>query len=223
MKVIKQSWSFEHTNDYLEMCRRIEAAGRTCWKSEDMACGKPDEFVARIKTKNHMSVIEHYSFSVRIITDRGVTHELVRHRLCAFSQESTRYCNYSRDKFGNEITMILPVWFEEQWENRIDLKEVVDLSNKNLAYIKWVRTCEYIEKEYLGSLELGQTAQEARALLPNSLKTEIVMTANLREWRHILSLRSSRAAHPQIRALALDMLKSFKELMPVFFDDIIVE
>jgi len=208
MKIIKQYWEFEHKIDGDEILKRIEKAGRTCYKSEDkITTDSAKKFVSGIIKSGHHSVIEHYNISARIITDRGVTHEIVRHRLVSYSQESTRYCNYSQDKFGNEITVILPVWFYD----------VID----NEQSLAWREGCKYCEKTYFILLALGQTPQQARSILPNSLKTEIVMTCNLREWRHFFSLRTSKAAHPQMRELAISMLEGFREKIPVVFDDIL--
>ena len=152
----------------------------------------------------HHSVIEHANISVRFICDRGVTHELVRHRLAAFSQESTRYANYAKDKFGNEITVIKPLFWDEQDQN----------------YQTWLQAMDMAEKAYMTLLENGAKAQEARSVLPNSLKTEIVMTANLREWRHVLNLRCGRPSHPQIRQIMLPLLAEFNKLLPVLFNDL---
>jgi thymidylate synthase (FAD) len=209
MRIIKQSWSFEHDVDGSEILNRIERAGRTCYKSEDkITKDSSEKFVRTIINSGHHSVLEHPSVSVRIITDRGVSHELVRHRIASYSQESTRYCNYAQDKFGSEITVILPVWFYDV---------------KDEQYLAWKECCKHCESSYFMLLTLGQSPQQARSVLPNSLKTEIVMTANLREWRHFFTLRTSKAAHPQMRDLAVSMLEEFKEKIPVLFDNIFME
>jgi len=181
----------------------IEKAGRTCYKSEDkMTPGSSARLVRQLLQSKHESVIEHASASFRFITDRGVTHELVRHRLASFSQESTRYCNYGKDKFGSEITVVRPVG-------------VV-----GLALDIWHQGCLATEKAYFLMLESGATPQIARSVLPNSLKTEIVVTANLREWRHIFTLRTAKAAHPQMRELAQQALDIMRGELPVLFEDI---
>ncbi len=160
----------------------IERAGRTCYKSEDrITSDSANRFVGMIVDKGHHSVIEHASATFRIVTDRGVTHELVRHRLASYSQESTRYCNYGKEKFGGEITVIQPPG--------------LDAGQLSL----WRSTIRSIESVYLKFVEEGVSPQIARSILPNCLKTEIVVTANLREWIHIIKLRTSSAAHPQIR------------------------
>jgi len=214
MKVIDQSWSYAMANKPAVILKDIEAAGRTCYKSEDLITDESAEkFVRQVIKSGHESVIEHASISVRIITDRGVTHELVRHRLASYSQESTRYCNYGKEKFGNELTFIKPVWIEG---NALDWPYT---SPQRV----WYNACLETESIYLSLLKLGWSPQQARTVLTNSLKTEIVMTCNLREWRHFFRLRASKAAHPQMRALALDMLKNFKSFLPAVFEDIKVE
>jgi thymidylate synthase (FAD) len=155
-------------------------------------------------------VLEHYSFTAKFVCDRGVSHEIVRHRIASYSQESTRYCNYSKDGFGNEITVILPCFFDTGMGT---------LSN-SLVYEEWKIACERAERSYFKLLDMGATPQEARSALPNSLKTELVMTANLREWRHFLRLRTSPAAHHQMREVALMLLEQVREKVPVVFEDI---
>lgn len=206
MRIIEPSATIESFTPNLE--KNIEAAGRTCWKSEDKiddnsACG----FIEKIKGYNHASVLEHGAITVRFIIDRGVSHELVRHRLASFSQESTRYCNYSKGKFGSEITVIKPpFWSEGSFEFSV-----------------WKTACEHAEKEYFKLIDAGAKAQEARSVLPNSLKTEVVMTTNPREFRHIFSLRCSPAAHPQMREVMLPLLKEFAERWPSLFTDILLD
>ena len=186
------------------MLKAIEDAGRTCYKSESAVTDDSAlEFVKRIIKNGHHSVLEHQSISVRFICDRGVTHEIVRHRLASYSQESTRYCNYGTGRFGNQVTYVVPTF-------QLDEDDLILL--------------EAIEKHYMKCIEHGRTAQEARYFLPNGLKTEIVMTCNLREWRHFFMLRAaSRAAHPQMRALAIPLLAELKALVPVVFDDIVLD
>lgn len=206
MKIIKPSHEIltpihgEHGRNMLKI---IEAAARTCYKSEGCATEtSAGPFVEKIAgVKKHYSVIEHCSVSVRLICDRGVSHEIVRHRLAAYSQESTRYCNYAKDKFGTEITVIRPFFWDGQPEK--------------LA--AWERACLAAEKEYLALLELGATPQEARSVLPNSLKTELFMTANLREWRHVFKMRCSEQAHPQMRELMVPLLAKFSLHLPELF------
>jgi len=188
-----------------DVLKHIEAAGRTCYKSEDKIT--PDsaaKFVKMILKSGHESVVEHASATVRFICDRGVTHELVRHRLAAYSQESTRYANYSKDRFGNEITVIRPVFWQQG----------------SPEYERWERAMLATEAAYLEMVAGGARPEEARSVLPNSLKTEIVMTANLREWRHVFRLRCGGPAHPQIREIMLPLLDEFARRMPALFDDL---
>lgn len=194
--------------DALAMLRLIETCGRTCYKSEGAATAdSAPDFVRKIaRSFKHESIIEHGSVSVRFVVDRGVSHEIVRHRLAAYSQESTRYCNYSKDKFGNEITFIRPPFFADE---------------KSQEYQSWAESCATAEDHYLELLILGATPQEARSVLPNSLKTELVMTANLRVWRHVFTLRTSSKAHPQMQQIMRPLLARFQEVMPELFDDII--
>ncbi|MFO7751979.1 MAG: FAD-dependent thymidylate synthase [Desulfobacteraceae bacterium] len=203
MKVIDPHFEILYMPDGDGIVKHLELAARTCYKSEDkITPDSAETFLARIIKSGHESVIEHASVSVRMVCDRGVSHELVRHRLCSFSQESTRYANYSKDKFGNEITVIRPFFFERG----------------SGRYNEWENAMQACEKAYLSLLSAGAKAQEARSVLPNSLKTDIVVTANLRQWRHIFKLRCSKASHPQMRQLMLPLLKTFHSCIPVMFD-----
>lgn len=205
MKIIKTYFVIEDQINGEEILKKIEKAGRTCYKSEDkITVESAKKFVASVLKMGHHSVIEHEKVTVRVICDRGVTHEIVRHRLASYSQESTRYCNYSKDKFGNEITVIEPIFWK----------------TSDPQYAVWKDACEYVEKAYFKILEMGSTPEKARSVLPNSLKTELIMTFNLREWRHFFTLRTSPRAHPQMREVAIPLLKEFKKLIPVVFDDI---
>ncbi|WP_333650481.1 FAD-dependent thymidylate synthase [Lacrimispora sp.] len=207
MRRIKPTFFIETNVNNEQILEQIERAGRVCYKSESkITKGSSEQFVKNILKSGHESVIEHCSLSVRIICDRGVTHEIVRHRIASYSQESTRYCNYASNKFNNELTFIEPCFWKK--ENDIDKLNI------------WIQTMEYIEKQYLKLMELGATAQEARSILPNSLKTEIVVTMNLREWRHFFRLRAASGAHPQMQEVAFMILEKFKEELPVFFNDI---
>lgn len=191
-----------------EILKTIEQCGRVCYKSEDkIEDGSAEKFIQRIIKSGHEAVIEHYNITVKFICDRGVSHEIVRHRLASYCQESTRYCNYAKDKFGREITFIRPTYWKE------DIYK----------YALWENSCKVLEDVYFALIDNGATPQEARAILPNSLKTELVMTANLREWRHFLKLRTSKAAHPDMRKLAIELLEKFKATLPIIFDDIEVE
>ena len=205
MKIIKPSVEIIDELNGSEILKKIELCGRVCYKSEGkIKEGSAEKFVAAIIRNGHESVIEHVSFTVKFIVDRGISHEIVRHRLASYSQESTRYCNYSKGDFNGEITVIEPCFLVPGTE----------------GYDMWYRACQMAEQYYFSMLDWGCSPQEARAVLPNSLKTELVMTANIREWRHFLKLRTSPAAHPQMREVAKLLLKELKTKIPVVFDDI---
>jgi thymidylate synthase (FAD) len=205
MKIIEPTFIIEDNINGDELLKRIERAARTCYKSEgSITIDSAKKLVKHLMKIGHESTIEHEKITVRIICDRGVTHEIVRHRIASYSQESTRYCNYSNSKFGNEITVIKPIFWAQNDEK----------------YAIWKAALIETEKAYLKLIELGASPQEARSVLPNSLKTEIVVTMNIREWRHFFRLRTSKAAHPQMREIACPLLDEFKNSIPVLFDDI---
>jgi len=196
----------------IEPLKLIEKAGRTCYKSEDKVTKDSSiKFVQRLNDLGHESVIEHSAMTVKIVCDRGVSHELVRHRLAAFSQESTRYCNY---KGG--VTFVIPPW--------IDAKVGEYRSPEDILYtskdFNWFVAMYLSENMYIKLLQTGWSPQQARSVLPNSLKTEIVITANFREWKHIFRLRCQLAAHPQMREIMIPLLHKCKEKIPVIFDNI---
>lgn len=205
MKVLKPSVEFVTPVNGAIILQRLEECGRVCYKSEDKIMdGSAEKFIRGIIKSGHEAVLEHCSFTVKWIVDRGISHELVRHRLAAYCQESTRYCNYGKDRFENEITVIEPFY----------------LNRGTNGYQTWYEACIAAEKAYFDLLEFGCTPQEARAVLPTCLKTEVVMTADIREWRHFFRLRCSKAAHPQMREVALQLLDMCCERMPVLFEDI---
>lgn len=208
MKIIKPYHEIMTPIDGVQILKHIENCGRICYKSEHKITEDSYlTFAKNIVKRGHEAVIEHCSISVKFICDRGVSHEIVRHRVASYCQESTRYCNYSKEDFQSEITVIDPVFLEKGTR----------------GYALWEANCQVAEHTYFELLNWGCSPQEARAVLPNSLKTEIVMTANLRERRHFLKLRTSKAAHPQIREIAIPLLKELKERIPVIFDDIEVQ
>lgn len=210
MKIINADVQFVTPVDGAVILKRLEECGRVCYKSEDRITeGSAEKFIAGIIKRGHEAVLEHCSFTVKFICDRGVSHEIVRHRLAAYCQESTRYCNYGNGKFGEEITVIAPCFFNDNHS---------DQDNEN--YLKWEAAMKDAEAWYMELLQNGATPQEARSVLPNSLKTEVVMTADIREWRHFLKLRCSKAAHPQMREVALKLLDMVHAKIPVLFDDI---
>lgn len=207
MRVIEPSISLEQEIDTEKIMKHIEKAGRVCYKSENKINDESaDIFIRSILKRGHESVIEHFSITFKIVCDRSVTHEIVRHRIASYSQESTRYCNYSDDKFGNELTFIKPCFWSEDSEN----------------YKIWKESMMQIEKNYFLFMNKKVSPQEARSILPNSLKTEIYVTMNLREWRHFLKLRTSQAAHPQMRQVAIMIYDVLVEKLPVLFEDIVV-
>lgn len=198
MNVINASYHIETPIDGRQILKRIEKAGRTCYKSEDRITDESAEaFVRKLIERGHESVLEHESITARFICDRGVSHEIVRHRLASYSQESQRYVRYNDD-----IEFINP-----------------HMPNAK-AHEAWQELCERAEETYKELLSYGVQPEQARSVLPNSTKTEIVMTANLREWRHFLKLRTAKAAHPQMRELTVPLLHELQERIPVVFDDI---
>lgn len=206
MLLVKEGYEILTPLNGKQILKDLEKVMRVCYKSEDRITD--DSAPAIIKKwaldHKHESTIEHHSITVKFTTNRGVSHELVRHRLASFAQESTRYCNYGMDKFQKQLKFIKPSW--------------LSLGHKHFNV--WMDHMEACEKTYMKMLELGFTAQEARGVLPNDLKTEIIVTANIREWRHIFKMRTAKAAHPDMRVLMIPLLKEFKERIPVLFDDI---
>jgi len=205
MKIIKPSVELVEEIDAAAIMKKIERAGRVCYKSEgNIKDDSAEKFIRGIIKRGHESVIEHATVSFKIICDRGVTHELVRHRLASYSQESTRFCDYTAGKFGGELTFIKPCFWSEDDEN----------------FQLWKATMAQLEKNYLTLRANGAKPEEARSILPNSLKTEIFVTMNLREWRHFLKLRTAKAAHPQMREVSMQIYKILVEKLPAVFDDI---
>lgn len=212
MRIVKPYFVIEDAVDGFEILKKIEKAGRTCYKSEDRITeDSAQAFVKKIIASGHHSVLEHEKITVRVICDRGVSHEIVRHRIASYSQESTRYCNYGKNGFRNEITVIEPCF----WPSPPGGTGMFEAQRET-----WLDAMRSAEQAYMMLIEIGASPQEARSVLPNSLKTEIVMTMNLREWRHFFTLRTAPAAHPQMREIARPLLDDFKALVPVVFDDI---
>lgn len=201
MKIISPDFAFVDSINGNAILKKLEAAGRTCYKSENkMTEDSAANFVRNLIKRGHESVLEHVSITVRIITDRGISHEIVRHRLASYSQESTRYCNY-KDK---EIEFVLPY----------------DIDPETKIFDYWKLSCQASETDYKILIAEGVAPQTARSVLPNCLKTELVMTCNLREWRHFFKMRCAPGAHPDMKYLATIMLHDFQEKIPVVFDDI---
>lgn len=196
----------------------LEEAGRTCYKSEDKITeDSADAFVRKIRKRGHLSVIEHASATVGFVVDRGVSHELVRHRLASYSQESTRYCSYA-----GGVTFVIPPWIKMEpgeYERECRLpRQAGETSLEYAGRLTWVRAMWKAESSYLYLLKTMEwSPQQARSVLPNSLKTEIVMTANFREWMHVFNLRRSSAAHPQMREVMEPLQKEFQTRWPAVF------
>ena len=216
MKIIEPSfqWLDGRAPDGHAILANIAKAGRTCYQSEPSI--DDAAFVRKIIERGHESVIEHALISVQLTCDRGVTHEAVRHRIASYSQESTRYCNYGKGKFGSEITYI-------DISRGIELCPVTSkLDSETISEIVgvWWDACLYAERCYMRMIKLGASPQIARSVLNNSTKTAIVISMNPREWRHFFKLRNDPAAHPQMREVAGMMLAEFKTAVPVIFDDL---
>lgn len=211
MRVINAGYEIISDLNGSEILKHIERCARVCYKSEDrITAGSAEKMVAALIRSGHEAMLEHYSFTVKFICDRGVSHELVRHRIASFAQESSRYCCYAKDKFGKELTFINPCFWEPDSDN----------------YARWFHEMDESEKTYLAMIENGATPEQARDILPTSIKTEIVMTANLREWRHFFKLRAEGVTgkpHPQMLEITIPLLKELKQKVPVVFDDIMSE
>lgn len=204
--VIKPSVEIEKNyKSGLELVRNIEKYGRVCYKSESKTKeNSAENFVRSAIKRGHFSIIEHEKITARVICDRGVSHEIVRHRVGSYSQESTRYCDYSKD---GSMQVIEPFFF----------------ADNRPIYENWLGAMQTAEVAYKGLRELGATPEQARSVLPNSLKTEMIVTYNLREWRHFFYLRGGKGSHPQIRQIAIMLLEKMKEYVPVIFDDFVVD
>jgi thymidylate synthase (FAD) len=202
MRLVSPSFEILNPPKREEVLRHLELCGRVCYKSEDkMTEESASRMVRMLIERGHESPIEHFSISVRIICDRGVSHEWVRHRVASYSQESTRYCNYSNAKFGSELTFIKPYFAEPG----------------SPLFPEWEKAMENAENSYFAMLKAGAKPEDARSVLPNSLKTEFICTMNLREWRHFFRLRCAPAAHPAMREIAIPLQAAFHELLPELF------
>ena len=224
MKIIKPSYEIltPISDGGIKELQHIEKIGRVCYKSEDRITDDGEsakKFVKMLISNGHEAMIEHSSLSVKFVVDRGVSHELVRHRIASFAQESTRYCNYSKDKFNNEINVI-DITDGIALDTKMKKMTVGEISE---IVTEWFRAIEDAEKHYMKMIELGATPQIARSVLPTSTKTEITITANYREWRNFFKLRTAEASHPQMREITIPLLKELKTLIPIIFDDIEVE
>lgn len=224
MTIIKASYEIltPISDGGIEELKHIERIGRTCYKSEDKITENGESaktFVKGLIAKGHEAMIEHSSLSVKFTVDRGVTHEIVRHRIASYAQESTRYCCYSKDKFGSEINVI-------NIADGIALDpKMKGLSNDIVGRIiaEWINAMQDAERHYMTMIHLGATPQIARSVLPTSTKSDLNVTANYREWRNFFKLRTAKSAHPQIREVAIPLLEELKIRLPVIFDDINIE
>jgi len=203
IKIIKPSFVLEDKIEGNVILKKIEKYGRVSHKGEgNITVDSAKKFIQKLIGWGHESVLEHEKITVRIICDRGITHEIVRHRIAAYTQESTRYCNYS-----GEIKFIQPLFFKK------GTKE----------YDLWYQSCKIAAESYTKLIQLGITPEAARSVLPNSLKTEIIVTYNLREWRHVFEMRCQKAAHPQMREIMIPLLREFQKQIPVIFDDFTIQ
>ena len=185
--------------------KHLELCARNCYKSEDKIT--PDSartMIKKLLELGHEAMIEHYNLTVKLTCDIGVYKDLTRHRLVSFAIESTRYCNYSKGKFGNELSVIKPCHIKENTPE----------------YDLWLSTMQTIEKNYNQMAALGCRPDQLRMLLPHSTKADVIMTANLREWRHIFKLRCAPAAHPTVQEVMDMLLVKLRNEIPVIFDDI---
>lgn len=194
-------------NPIMENRNSMIESARLCYKSVAKTVEADSKLLKNCVKNGHWSPIEHSIVKVRLVCDRGISHEIVRHRLASFNQESTRYCNYSQGKFGSQISVVKPYHIHKD----------------SMEYYIWQRQCEDAEKAYFDLLELGVTPETARSVLPTCLATTIDITANLREWYHILDLRTSRQAHPDMRLAMHHILVTLADYYPEIFGALYLE
>lgn len=233
MKLIKPKVEILDQLNERAVIDRIATVARTCYKSENVRTADKDyALVKRLIDSKHDAMLEFVDVTVKFTTDTGISHELVRHRMASYAQESSRYCNYSKDKFSNELTFIIPSWLDipegnySQWDGdwvNMDKMKINLPHDNEKAVCNWLHTLRDVELTYRLLTNKGWTAEQARSVLPKSIKTEINMKANLREWRHFFRLRCSKHAHPDMRVLALDLLKQMHDKLPTIFEDIYQE
>lgn len=215
MKIIEPKIWVE-AYDPVKIMRNLERACRTCYRSEDLIT--EDSYKRLLKNcinRGHESILEHEKITVRMVCDVGVYKDLTRHRFGSFSIESTRYCNYGKDKFENEIKFIKPVFYIDSWMGKND-----DLTKEECISLHWYETMSHIEEAYMLMSEDGAAPDQMRMILPHSTAAEVTMTANIREWRHILDLRTKKMTHPAIRQLLIPLLLKFQYTMPELFGEI---
>lgn len=215
MQLIQPHAYFLEDVDPIQVLKKIERCGRECYQSDHRVTEDSyTNFVRKIMELGHHSVLEHVSVTVVVTCDRGVSHEIVRHRLASYSQESTRYCNYANGQ----------VAFVDISNGMVLDPKMSNLSDDVLEeiYRVWLECVKHCEDSYNRLIQLGASPQMARSVLPNSLKTSLIWTANLREWRTIMIQRSSPKAHPQMRELMIPLLRVFRSKIPIVFDDIVL-
>lgn len=223
MKLIKPYTEILTPINGEEVLQTLEKVARTCYKSEDKITeGSAEKMIKMLIERGHEAMIEFFDVTVKFVCDRGVSHELVRHRIASFAQESTRYVNYSKGQFEGHLTFIIPNWITKLKEREYTaLMFTTDrVSEENNPDNFWYNHMLWSEKTYLKLIKEGWQPQQARSVLPNSLKTEINIKMNLREWRHFFKLRCNKAAHPQMRELTIPLLENLKKQIPIIFDDI---
>jgi len=204
MKIIEPKIEIENAN-YNQIMKNLERACRTCYRSEDKITEKSYKTLLKnCINRGHESILEHEKITIRMTCDIGVYKDLTRHRHASFSIESTRYCNYGKDKFDNQIKFIKPVNIEKGTE----------------IYAEWEKSLEEIEKHYIKMVELGATPDQMRMILPHSTAALVTMTANIREWKHIFSLRCTKHAHPAVEQVMIPLLLHFKKNMPEIFENV---
>lgn len=208
VKVVPESVEIMTPLDKDAILKHLELCIRNCYKSEDkIEPGSAEKMIKKIIELKHEAMLEHFAVTVRLLTDIGVYKDLTRHRIASFAIESTRYCNYSKGKFGGELTVMQPPVLQQGTPE----------------YDLWFQTMETIEKNYNALSNMGYKADVCRMMLPHSTAASVIMTANLREWRHIFKLRTAKAAHPTVQSIMKKVLAEFKKHIPLIFDDIAVE
>lgn len=203
VKIIEPKVEVEKFNG-IDIMKKLERACRTCYRSEDIIGDETYKILLKnCINRGHESVLEHEKISIRLITEIGAYKDFTRHRLSSFSIESTRFCSYDKNKFNNEIKIINP-------------KYIID----PMIYDIWLKSCKTMEENYMLMKKLGANNDMCREILNHSVAAEVVMTCNIREWRHILSLRCSKMVHPSLKVIFIPLLLLFKKEMPELFDDI---
>lgn len=237
MKLIKSYSEILTPINGEQILKNIEKVARTCYKSEDKITNDDSsarDIVSKLLKRGHEAMLEFGDITVKFVCDRGISHEIVRHRIASYAQESTRYCNYEKDE---HMTFIIPSWMSDLEEGIWDEKRLhfyrshqyfinhwatTISSNQDIVVqnTTWMLTMADAEYNYNKLIKTGWSPQQARSILPNSLKTELNVKMNIREWRHFFKLRCSSAAHPQMQELVRPLLKQFQNSIPILFDDI---